>query len=105
MAEDDKLPQTVEDLTIAREGDDRMAPRRELNKKVLTKGAWATVVYKYEELIRNKKGENWSNPRIALVRYRKLKGSFRYQKEFAISNLDHARELHATLGPWLSDEA
>ena len=97
------LPTTVEELTIAREGDDRMAPREQLHKKVLTKGAWSTVVYMYKELKRLKKGDVWSDPKLALVRYRKLKGSYKFQKEFSISNLDHAREMVEVLTEWLAD--
>ncbi len=96
-------PATVEELTVTREGDDRMAPRRELNKKVLTKGAWATVVYLYEE--KNKKTEEWSKPKLSLVRYRKLKGSYRFQKEFALSNIDHALVLRDTIDEWLGQPA
>ncbi len=98
-------PETVEELTIAREGDERMAPRQELRKKVITSGAWATLVYQYKELKRSKKGDEWSEPRIALVRYRKLKGSYKFQKEFAITNMEHAQILQETLSEWLAAPA
>lgn len=104
MAEGDALPTTVEDLTISREGDERMAPRRQLQKKVLTSGAWSTVLYSFIELKRSKKGEEWSGPKVSLVRYRKLKGAYKFQKEFALSNLDHVRELHKELGEWLEGD-
>ena len=99
-----ELPTTVEELTINREGDERMAPRRELRKKVLTSGAWSTVLYSYIELKRSKKGEEWSGAKVSLVRYRKLKGAYKFQKEFAISNLDHVRMLHEAMGEWLGED-
>ncbi|RMG08655.1 MAG: hypothetical protein D6731_21395 [Planctomycetota bacterium] len=94
-------PATVEDLTISREGDDRMAPRRELRKKVVTSGSWATVLYEYDELKRSKKGEEWVR-KYSLVRYRKLKGSYRFQKEFALSSRDHVAIVRDTFAEWLA---
>ena len=102
MAEE-SMPETVEDLTITREGDDRMAPRKQLKKQVVTSGAWATVIYKFEELKKSKKGETWGE-KYSLVRYRKLKGSYRFQKEFTISNSDHVRVLRDTFTEWLAEE-
>lgn len=96
----DATPTTVEELTIARDGDDRFAPRRELKKKVLSEGAWPTVVYEFEELKRSKKGDSWSDPKLALVRYRKLKGSLKFQKEFAL-NKEIGANLAETLTEWL----
>jgi len=98
-------PTTVEELTIAREGDERMAPRRELKKEVLTSGAWSTVLYMYSELKRatKTKPEEWSGPKISLVRYRKMKGVFKFKKEFAISNLDHARHMVDVVSKWLEE--
>lgn len=96
-------PATVEDLTITREGDDRMAPRKQLKKAVITKGAWSTVAYKFEELKKSKKGEEWVT-KFSLVRYRKLKGVFRFQKEFAISNAEHVQLIRDAFDEWLKDE-
>ena len=95
---------SVDELTITREGDDRFPAREELKKEVLTTGAWSTVVYMYKEMKRTKAGESWSDPKLALVRYRKLKGALRPQKEFAISNLEHAKKLREVLGQWLEGE-
>jgi len=93
-------PETVEELTIAREGDERMAPRRELRKEVLATGSWVTVLYIYEELARKKAGDEWSKPKLALVRYRKLKGAYKFQKEFSISSLEQGEALRETLNKW-----
>jgi len=95
-------PTTIDELTIARDGDDRFAPRRELKKQVLSEGAWPTVLYEFEELKRTKKGESWGEPKLALVRYRKLKGSLKFQKEFAL-NKEIAAVLGQALREWLAD--
>ena len=96
-------PATVEELTITREESDRFAPRKELKKAVITKGAWSTVAYKFEELKKSKKGEEWV-VKYSLVRYRKLKGVFRFQKEFAISNADHVKLIRDAFSEFLESE-
>ncbi len=44
--------------------------------------------------------EVWSPPKLALVRYRKVKGAYRFQKEFSISKRDQALTLHDAIGEW-----
>ena len=101
----DGLPETVEDLTITRSGDERMADRNELEKKVVTSGAWATVIYKFQEKkVTKKDGETWVE-KYSLVRYRKLKGAYKFQKEFAISNSEHVKVIRDTFTEWLDKEA
>lgn len=101
----DGLPETVEELTITRSGDERMADRNELEKKVVTSGAWATVIYKFQEKkVTKKDGETWTE-KYSLVRYRKLKGTYKFQKEFAISNSDHVKIIRDTFTEWLAKEA
>ena len=104
MVTEDGQPETVEDLTVTREGDDRLAPRKELKKQVITKGSWATVMYLFEELQKKKDSETWVK-KFSFVRYRKMKGTFRFQKEFAISKKEHAQDISDTLVEWLKDEA
>ncbi len=95
--------ESVEDLTITREGDDRMAPRKQLKKQVITKGAWATVAYKFEELKTTKAGDEWVE-KYSLVRYRKLKGVFQFKKEFAFSKPEHIRSIRDAFSEWLAEE-
>jgi len=96
-------PETVEDLTATREGDDRLAARKELKKQIVTKGSWATVMYLFEELTKKKDEEIWVK-KFSFVRYRKMKGTFRFQKEFAVSKKDHAQIIADTMVEWLKDE-
>jgi hypothetical protein len=96
-------PDPVEELTITREGDDRMAPRRQLKKQVISTGAWALVAYKFEELKVTKAGEEWI-VKYSLVRYRKLKGVFNFKKEFAFSKPEYIRGIADAFSEWLAEE-
>ncbi len=51
------MAETVEELTITYE-EDGIETVKELDKKVLTKGAWSTVIYRYQDWNRSK-GRIW----------------------------------------------
>ncbi len=92
----------VEDLTVNYE-EDGIQIVKELDKAVLTKGAWATVVFRYQEWDRAK--ETYSPDRYTVRRYRKTGGNYRQQSKFTISSPDQARKLIAVLEGWLPDAA
>jgi len=47
------MAETVDELTIEYT-DDGLVTVKELDKKVLTKGAWATLIYRYQDWDRKK---------------------------------------------------
>ena len=50
---EDGMAETVEELTIRYE-EDGIETVKDLDKKVLTKGAWSTVIYRYQDWNRSK---------------------------------------------------
>ena len=59
------MAETVDELTVEyKEGDDITV--KELDKVVLTKGAWATLIYRYQDLDR-KTGEFGAEMDVSLV--------------------------------------
>lgn len=92
---------TVEELTVNYE-EDGIQVVKELDKAVLTKGAWATVVFRYQEWDRAK--EVYSADRYTVRRYRKTGGNYRQQSKFTISSPDQARKLIDVLEGWLAQE-
>ncbi|HLA40309.1 MAG TPA: hypothetical protein VJ417_09940 [Candidatus Glassbacteria bacterium] len=72
---------------------------KELDKVVLSKGAWATVVFRYQQW---EKGKNaYSDDRYSIRRYRKIKNEYRQQQKFNISSRDQARKLIDALAVWV----
>ena len=88
----------VDDLTIGYEEDGRVVVE-ELDKAILSKGSWATVLYKYREYDRRK--EEMGKVKFSLRRYQKRNGSYRQQAKFNISSTDQATAVVDTLGTWI----
>ncbi len=95
-------PTTIEELTIERQTDEGEPMTRELAKEVLTRGAWTTIVYKYQDW--DSKKEDWGDEKVRIERYRKLKGVYRSQSRFNISNAKQARKIINILSDWFGEE-
>jgi hypothetical protein len=53
----------------------------------------------YDELDRRR--DAWSAPKIAVVRFQKVRGAYRKQASFPIGSKDEATALLEVLGGWL----
>lgn len=88
----------VDDITIDyKEGDVQIV--KELDKVILTKGAWATIIFKYQQWDRKK--EEYGPDRFTIRRYRKMSGDYRQQSKFNISSKDQALKIINALKDWV----
>lgn len=94
------MSSTIEDLTIHYEEDGEVIVK-ELDKEVLTKGAWTTIMFRYKQLDR-KSGE-YGKDMYTIRRFRKMKGEYRPQSKFNISSPDQARKIIGALEGWLKE--
>jgi len=94
MAED------IMDVTIAYE-EDGIEIVKELEKEVLSKGAWATVVFRYQDW--DRQGEKYSDDKYTIRRYRKMSGVYRQQSKFNISSRKQAHKLIEVLRRWAGE--
>jgi len=92
---------TIEELTVNYE-EDGIEVVKELDKAVLTKGTWATVVFRYQQWEPAK--EAYSEDKYTVRRYRKLKGEYRAQSKFNISGKEQAAKLIEILQTWINEE-
>jgi len=92
------MSETIDDLTIAFE-DDGVEVTRELGKVVLSKGAWSTIAYLYQDLD-GRTGE-YGPQKITLRRYQKQRGAYRQKSKFNISSIEQARKIRAALDAWI----
>ncbi|MFI3215334.1 MAG: hypothetical protein QX192_00845, partial [Methylococcales bacterium] len=76
------MAETVDELTVTYE-EGGIETVKELDKKVLTKGAWATVMYRYQEWSPAK--EEYSADKFTIRRYQKRDGSYQQKSKFNIS--------------------
>lgn len=94
------MAERVEDLTVNYEEDGRPVVE-ELDKEILSKGAWATVLFRYRQLD-SKTGE-FGPEKFVIRRYRKMGGQYRPQSKFNISSRKQARHIVDTLSRWIAE--
>lgn len=89
---------TPDDITIeyAESGDILV---KELDKAVLSKGAWTTIMFRYQELIPDT-GE-YGPEKYTIRRYQKSGGEYRQRSKFNISNVAQAKKIVETLTKWI----
>lgn len=93
---------TVEELTVTYE-DEGVETIKELDKKILTKGAWATVIYRYKEWNRAK--EAYGEDKYTIRRYQKRDGEYQQKSKFNISSTKQAQEIIEALQDWVNDNS
>lgn len=94
------MSSTIEELTINYEEGDLLVVK-ELDKEVLSKGAWTTIIFRYQQW--DNKKEDYGPEKYMIRRYRKMNGEYRAQSKFNISSPDQARKIIATLSKWVED--
>lgn len=92
---------TVEELTVAYE-EDGVEIVKELDKRVLTKGAWATLMFRYQEL--NRSSGEFGPEKYSIRRYQKSQGEYRPKSKFVISSPKQARQIMEILTEWIPQE-
>lgn len=95
------MAKRVDELTISY-SEDGTEFVRELDKVILSRGAWATILFRYQDWDRTK--ETYGPEKYSIRRYQKRSGEFRQQSKFNISSKAQAQALIDALRKWL-DEA
>lgn len=96
------MASTVDEITIEYV-DGGVTTVKELDKVVLTKGAWATIMFKYQDW--DKKKEVYGPEKYSIRRYQKKNNEYRAKSKFNISSKDQAQQIIAILTRWSSDES
>lgn len=91
---------TIEDLTINYE-EEGVLIVKETGKEVLSKGAWTTILYRYQNLDR-KTGE-YGKEMYTIRRYQKRQGEYIPKSKFNISSAEQAKKIIAALSGWLNE--
>ena len=92
------MSETIEGITIDWE-EDGILVCKELDKSVLSKGAWTTIVFRYQQW--DKKKEEYGPDRFTIRRFRKMNGVYKYQSKFNISSADQAKKIISALEGWI----
>ncbi|RJO74040.1 MAG: hypothetical protein C4523_01390 [Myxococcales bacterium] len=96
------MAETLDDITITYEEEGKLLTK-ELDKIVLTKGSWATLMFKYVE--RDRKTDEFGPPKVSIRRYRKYGGRYQLQSKFTISSMRQGRQIIEILEKWCPSDA
>lgn len=95
------MADNVDDLSVDYEEDGKLVSRQ-LDKEILTKGAWSTIIFRYQDWDRKK--EQYGPDKYSIRRYQKRDGQYQQKSKFNISSRDQAQKIIAALQKWM-DEA
>ena len=90
----------IDELTVQYE-EDGLVTVKELDKKVLSKGAWSTIIYRYQDWDRRK--EEYGKDKYTIRRYQKRGGQYMQKSKFNISSKDQALAIIEALQDWTKD--
>lgn len=96
------MSETIDDLSITffEEGVERV---KELDKQVLSKGAWTTIIFRYQEWVPSKK--DYGPVKYSIRRYQKRNDQYWQKSKFNISSEEQARKIIEILSNWLETKS
>jgi hypothetical protein len=89
------------DLSVNYE-EDGVQTVKELDKEVLTKGAWSTLMFKYVEW--DAKKQEYGPEKYSIRRYQKRNGQYFQKSKFNISSKDQAEKIIGVLQKWMEKD-
>ncbi len=98
MRKEDIMASDVNELTVTYE-DNGVVTTKELDKVILSKGTWATIIFKYQDWNRQK--EEYGPDKFSIRRYQKRNDEYRQQSKFNISSKDQAEKIVKALQTWI----
>ena len=95
------MTETVDDITIAF-SENGTETTKELDKQVLTKGAWTTIMFKYQDWDNAK--SDFGPVKYSIRRYQKRNSQYWQKSKFNISSADQAQKIVDILTTWLKEQ-
>ncbi len=95
------MTEKIEELTITYT-EDGIDTIKELDKVILSKGAWTTIIFRYQDYNRDK--QEYSPDKYTIRRYQKRNGTYRQQSKFNISSKAQAQSVIQALEKWIDDQ-
>ncbi|WP_243544554.1 hypothetical protein [Pseudodesulfovibrio tunisiensis] len=92
------MASTVDEITINYSEDGQLIVQ-ELDKVVLSKGAWTTILFRYQDFNRAK--QEFGPEKYTIRRYQKVDGTYRPKSKFNISSKAQAEKIVEALNGWI----
>lgn len=75
---------------------------KEIDKVILSKGAWTTIIFRYQQW--DGKSGQYSPDRFTIRRYKKINNEYSQQSKFNISSREQAEKIVQALQHWLDSK-
>ena len=92
------MSETIDGLTIAY-SEEGIETTKELDKQILSKGAWTTIIFRYQDWY--KKKQVYGPVKYSIRRYQKRNNQYWQKSKFNISSNDQAQKIIDVLSDWL----
>jgi hypothetical protein len=102
MFKGEKMASDANDITIDFTEEDVLIVKQ-LDKEILTKGAWATILFKYQQW--DRKDEKYGDDKYTIRRYQKRNNEYSQKSKFNISSRDQAKKIIEVLTKWTAEPA
>ena len=90
----------LNELTVNYE-EDGILVVKELDKEVLSKGAWTTILFRYQNW--NKANGEYGKDMYTIRRYQKREGVYLPKSKFNISSPEQAQKIIIALQGWINE--
>ncbi|ADW18735.1 hypothetical protein Despr_2599 [Desulfobulbus propionicus DSM 2032] len=91
------MAENIEELTVNYE-EDGVLVVKEVDKEILSKGAWTTILFRYQEY--DKGTNSYSSDKYTIRRYQKRGGQYQVKSKFNISSAAQAAKIVEVLNRW-----
>ena len=97
------MAETIDAITINWSDETGKLVRKEINKEVLSRGSWTTIMFQYQEI--DRKTQDYGAAKISIRRYKKGSNGYREQSKFTITNAKQAYQIIDVLKKWYPDKS
>lgn len=95
------MAESIDDITIEYT-EDGILTTKQLDKVILTRGAWTTIMFRYQTW--DKKKQAYGPEAYSIRRYQKKSGSYQQRSKFTISNAEQAKKVVEILNQWVGGD-
>ena len=92
------MASTIDEISINYEEDGAQLVK-EINKEILTRGAWTTILFQYQEWDKHK--SEYGPMKYSIRRYQKRNNVYLPKSKFNISNDDQGKKIIDVLSRWI----
>lgn len=94
------MAETIDELTVNYE-ENGVQLVKEVDKEILSKGAWATILFRYRDF--DQATQDFGPDKFTIRRYQKRNGQYQTKSKFTISSVAQAEKIVETLTRWTNN--